>query len=59
MRFQPSKDGTRKEYIAQVTVEKAFRTKAEAERWAQQQDTKLTLEAEVDSISRSIWEPGS
>jgi hypothetical protein len=57
--MQPSKEGTRKEYVAQVTVEKAFRTKAEAERWAQQQDTKLTLEAEVDSISRSIWEPGS
>ena len=48
-----------KQYVAQVTYEKAFSSKSAAERWAQQQDTKLTLEAEADSISTSIWEPAS
>jgi hypothetical protein len=46
-----------RKYVVQVTVEKGFDTKLEAERWAMVQDTRHTLEAEVDAISTSIWEP--
>lgn len=46
-------------YYAQITIEKGFKTKAAAERWAQALDTRFTAEAEVDSISTSIWEPAT
>lgn len=46
-------------YFGQVTYERGFKTKAEAERWLQGEDTKLTLAAEVDSISTSLWEPAT
>lgn len=46
-------------YYGQITYEKGFKTKEEAERWVQDQDARLTLAAEVDTISTAIWEPAS
>ena len=48
-----------KPFYGQVIVEKGFRTREEAVRWVQEQDTRLTLAAEVDTIETHIWEPGS
>lgn len=48
-----------KPFYAQITVEKGFNTREEAVRWLQSRDDELTAEGDVDTISSSIWEPGS
>lgn len=46
-------------YYGQVTYEKGFKSKADAEAWTREQTKKLEIEGKADSISTSIWEPTS